>query len=279
MWWPGGEYGTGTDWLSSWRSMPWQGDPGWPLSARGGRHQADFVFRPAGAGVRTYGRSSDEGTYRGCCWHCGWLGDDAAISLEAVGEALDHSHAGWRTVPVVRRPAAAVGAGQGSAPMEAWRRRIESALPDGWLAGGGPLRTVRPSWSATSSGRPLPQRAAVPGGGWDMPGAFEPLEVRGDPKVRLVYVPKSRGSVWSYEDELVLDVDGVVKSAYLVSQRMYEERRMLQKAQLDAERELVVGEDMADLDRCPDCGGELDGEGMCWACEEDAWAEPLDDDA
>lgn len=107
----------------------------------------------------------DEGElyYRGACLYCGWLSwrdhDDENLAAE---DAVDHTHPGWRAMPVVppmphpESPRAAEKA------MKAWRGKVDQLLPAGWLESGGPICTARGRYAT----RHVPFR--TPWGGYDM---------------------------------------------------------------------------------------------------------------
>jgi hypothetical protein len=234
LWWPG----TALGWAGA--EEPWRGRPGWPESERLARHQADWLYAttPGGGQLRTRG---DQSWYRGCCWHCGWLGPehvddgwlDQAGGTTALADALDHAHDGWRDLPLVRRPAAVVQAamsGQSKA-MDEWAHRLERALPKGWLARGGPIRTVR-----VDEWRARPVRSGAPGGGWDMPGRVESRKSTAEP-VAMVYVASDR-TPWN-DGGWVLGEDGEVASVSTIRReraRVEREAREAERAEATAQR-------------------------------------------
>jgi hypothetical protein len=95
-----------------------------------------------------------------------WPGGENA----AAEDANDHTHPGWRDLPVVERPPQNHGAAAHPKALSGWRKRWEPLLPAGWLERGGPIRTQR--------GQPATRHVpgGAPGGGYDMsagPGAAE----------------------------------------------------------------------------------------------------------
>jgi hypothetical protein len=254
LWWPGATDGWGG------LGEPWRARPGWPLSERLARHQADWLYatRPGEIQItrgrtehRLTRRLQEDGQYRGCCWHCGWVGEVVNDELEAVGQALDHAHEGWRELPLVRKPASVVNAGYDSQSMamDEWAHRLERVLPTGWLAAGGPIRTIRgQEW------RPRAIRAGAPGGGWDMPGRVEARRGGGAP-VALVYVASK--DPWT-DEGWALNDDGEIESVSAIRRRRHEaelkRRRDAEEAELLARlarnRELLARAEaaLAELD-------------------------------
>jgi hypothetical protein len=96
---------------------------------------------------------------RGACLGCGVEGPDRVWHDEAIEDAVDHVHPGWREMPVVEQ-----------APRDwavarrhrAWRRQVRCLYPQGWFEAGGPLRV----WRGRSLTRHTP--GAAPGGGFVM---------------------------------------------------------------------------------------------------------------
>ena len=104
--------------------------------------------------------------YRGACLGCGWVcavprRSRGAENL-AVEDAHNHSHPGWRELPVVGAPPSLEAPASYPRLVEKWRSRWGHLLPDGWLESGGPIRTHRPP----PGSRHVPGRA--PGGGYDL---------------------------------------------------------------------------------------------------------------
>ena len=105
--------------------------------------------------------------YRGACLGCGWVAGQVHLIRQggenaAVEDAHDHTHRGWREIPIVARPNLPDAPSQRARAIEAWRSRWEPLLPAGWLDGGGPIRTNR----GEHGNRHVP--AGAPGGGYDL---------------------------------------------------------------------------------------------------------------
>jgi hypothetical protein len=107
----------------------------------------------------------------GCGWVAEWvhlIGDGGENA--AAEDANDHTHPGWRDLPVVERPPQNHGGAAHTTALAGWRKRWGPLLPAGWLERGGPIRTQR----AQPATRHVP--GGAPGGGYDMsagPGAPE----------------------------------------------------------------------------------------------------------
>jgi hypothetical protein len=116
---------------------------------------------------RDTGEPGDHLEYRGACLGCGWVSDRAhrlrrGGENAAVEDAHDHTHPGWRDIPVVETPPTLDSPHAHTRAISRWRERWEFLLPEGWLDRGGPIRTKR-----TGAGtRHVPGRA--PGGGYDL---------------------------------------------------------------------------------------------------------------
>ena len=80
----------------------------------------------------------------------------------AVEDAHDHTHPGWRGLPVVERPPSAGAPSAHARALASWREQWEHLLPTGWLDRGGPIRTTR----AAHGTRHVP--GSAPGGGYDL---------------------------------------------------------------------------------------------------------------
>jgi len=152
----------------------WMGDPGWPESWRTVGCKADYAVSGP-PHTRWWNERPDGTAWRGVCYGCGAVFAPRTDELGALGDALDHTHPGWRSLPVFKRPARD-RARLTPAESEQWATSIRKVLPAGWLESGGPLRTMR-----------LPEfrlrcwPGAVPGGGWDVPGIVVPPDrERGD---------------------------------------------------------------------------------------------------
>jgi Family of unknown function (DUF6349) len=115
--------------------------------------------------------------YRGACLGCGWVCGQArrgrgAENL-AVEDALDHTHPGWRQIPVLPVPPQMQTPASDARLIARWREQWVHLLPAGWLQRGGPIRTHR-----TAPGdRHVPHRA--PGGGYDLAADESVLEIEG----------------------------------------------------------------------------------------------------
>ena len=109
--------------------------------------------------------------YRGACLGCGWVAERthrrAGGENAAVEDAHDHTHPGWRDIPVVGTPPSLETPARHARAVEQWRWLWESRLPDEWLARGGPIRTNR----TPPGNRHVPGRA--PGGGYDLASTTE----------------------------------------------------------------------------------------------------------
>jgi hypothetical protein len=118
----------------------------------------------------------DRMDYRGACLGCGWVSDALRDSENAAVErAHDHTHPGWRDLPVVGGPPSFDAPSAMPRLLKQWHERWAHLLSDGWLETGGPIRTHRPS----PANRHVPGRA--PGGGYDLAhttdtGETAPLE-------------------------------------------------------------------------------------------------------
>ncbi|WP_438470872.1 DUF6349 family protein [Streptomyces asiaticus] len=91
--------------------------------------------------------------HRGACLACPWEGPDRPRRDEAIEDAHDHTHPGWRRLPIFRRPPSSRG-------TKVWWRHVESRYPEGWFDAGGPLRLyAEPPFGRHKAG-------AAPGGGF-----------------------------------------------------------------------------------------------------------------
>ncbi|MGO9955246.1 MAG: DUF6349 family protein [Solirubrobacteraceae bacterium] len=106
--------------------------------------------------------------YRGACLGCGWVSDhthcDRGAENAAVEDAHDHTHPGWREIPVLGDPPSCETPSSYKRLAADWWRRWGALLPEGWLDRGGPIRTSRRGVGS----RHVPRRA--PGGGYDLSG-------------------------------------------------------------------------------------------------------------
>jgi hypothetical protein len=116
---------------------------------------------------RDTGERTNHLEYAGACLGCGWVSDRThrlryGGENAAVEDAHDHTHPGWREVPVVEAPPTPDSPGAYTHQIARWRERWEQLLPDRWLERGGPIRTPR----SRGGTRHVPGRA--PGGGYDL---------------------------------------------------------------------------------------------------------------
>ncbi len=104
--------------------------------------------------------------YRGACLGCGWVSDHthrgAGAENAAVEDVHDHTHPGWRDLPVLAAPPSMESPAAYKRLVERWRATWEPVLPAGWLDRSGPIRTHR----SAPANRHVPGRA--PGGGYDL---------------------------------------------------------------------------------------------------------------
>ncbi len=124
-----------------------------------------------------YRAMKDHLGYRGACLGCGWVSDQAQRGREAenlaVEDAHDHTHPGWREIPVVGAPPSLDSPTSHKQLVARWYQRWGHLLPEGWLDRGGPVRTAR----SPIAGRHVPGRA--PGGGYDLAANPEVRELAG----------------------------------------------------------------------------------------------------
>jgi hypothetical protein len=116
---------------------------------------------------RHTGQQAHRLAYRGACLGCGWVADDIHLIGQggenaAVEDAHDHTHPGWRELPLLARPSLPDAPSARARAIAAWRARWEPLLPAGWLAAGGPIRTNRSQHGT----RHVP--GGAPGGGYDL---------------------------------------------------------------------------------------------------------------
>ncbi|MFB1042337.1 DUF6349 family protein [Streptomyces chrestomyceticus] len=89
--------------------------------------------------------------HRGACLGCTWEGPDRRRTDEAVEDAHDHTHPGWRDLPPLPERRG-----------RHWLTHATQLYPTGWFDTGGPIRTIRTGVEK----RHLPGKA--PGGGYDL---------------------------------------------------------------------------------------------------------------
>ncbi|GAA2116655.1 hypothetical protein GCM10009759_62410 [Kitasatospora saccharophila] len=78
-------------------------------------------------------QSADLPGRRGACLACPWEGPLRRDHNSAVEDALDHTHPGWRSLPVVPQ-------GTGGKNAKRIRAYLEAVYPTGWFETGGPLK-------------------------------------------------------------------------------------------------------------------------------------------
>lgn len=104
--------------------------------------------------------------WRGACRGCGWVSDITPSENTATETAMDHSHPGWRDMPVIDSSPA----GGDKKQVAKWEAHVRAMYPPAWLDSGGPILTARKQFGR----RHVPGRA--PGGGYDMAGERETVE-------------------------------------------------------------------------------------------------------
>jgi hypothetical protein len=124
-----------------------------------------------------YWSMKDHLGYRGACLGCGWVSEQprrgrSAENL-AVEDAHDHTHSGWREIPVLAIPPQLEAPASYARLVARWPEQWAHLLPEGWLERGGPIRTHR----TAPGNRHVPHRA--PGGGYDLAADEAVLEVDG----------------------------------------------------------------------------------------------------
>lgn len=148
-----------------------------PGAGLGSRDGVDALANPAPRCTPTC-EDGPGGAWRGRCLGCGWRGpirgrDDGGENT-AVEDAHDHTHPGWRDLPVID-PKLNTGSDNPRAQSRAearWADTAHAAVPAGWFAVGGPVRTRRQPPGA----RHVPGRA--PGGGYDLAAPDQPAAPR-----------------------------------------------------------------------------------------------------
>ncbi|MFI9157456.1 DUF6349 family protein [Kitasatospora aureofaciens] len=90
---------------------------------------------------------------RGACLACSWEGPVRRSRNQAVEDALDHTHPGWRTLPTMPRGASGKNGAR-------WRAHRDALYPLGWWDAGGPLKV----W--TGSAKEWHESGRAPGGGY-----------------------------------------------------------------------------------------------------------------
>lgn len=103
--------------------------------------------------------------YRAACLGCGWVSDaihPRGGGNAAVEDAHDHTHPGWRDLPVVDPVPSDVNGTKARAALERKREQVAALHPDGWVARKGPTRT----WRRPMGTRHVPFRGWF--GGYDL---------------------------------------------------------------------------------------------------------------
>ncbi|MFE5970100.1 DUF6349 family protein [Streptomyces sp. NPDC056463] len=91
--------------------------------------------------------------YRGACLACPWEGENCLRRDEAIEDAHDHTHPGWRDLPIFDRSPTGRGG-------TVWARHVRAVYPNQWFEAGGPLRLyIAPPFDRHEPGR-------APGGGF-----------------------------------------------------------------------------------------------------------------
>ncbi|MFE1923365.1 DUF6349 family protein [Streptomyces asoensis] len=91
--------------------------------------------------------------HRGACLACSWEGPDRRRRDAAIEDAHDHTHPGWRNLPIFDR----ARSGKSS---KVWWAHVRASYPQGWFDAGGPLRLyAEPPFDRHKVG-------AAPGGGF-----------------------------------------------------------------------------------------------------------------
>ncbi|MFF3337772.1 DUF6349 family protein [Streptomyces flavidovirens] len=108
--------------------------------------------------VRNWDRPAPDGFgetwpyfHRGACLGCTWEAPNRRRTNEAVEDAHDHTHDGWRDLPALPERRG-----------RHWLTHATRLYPDGWYDNGGPVRTI----CTGIEKRHLPGKA--PGGSYDL---------------------------------------------------------------------------------------------------------------
>lgn len=80
---------------------------------------------------------------RGACFGCGWLGPEREDSNTAVEDAHDHTHPGWRELPVLEMPRLTYEPKKDDAALAAVLPQIVALYPADWPERCGPVRAWR----------------------------------------------------------------------------------------------------------------------------------------
>ncbi|MFE9553145.1 DUF6349 family protein [Streptomyces sp. NPDC006703] len=91
--------------------------------------------------------------HRGACLACPWEGPDRRRRDDAIEDAHDHTHPGWRDLPIFDRS-------RSGKASKTWWAHVRATYPKGWFDAGGPLRLyAAPPFDRHEAG-------AAPGGGF-----------------------------------------------------------------------------------------------------------------
>jgi len=80
---------------------------------------------------------------RGACPRCPYESPVRDRENPAVDDAHDHAWPGWRQLPTVPRAPGRTGNTTNKTRLAAWADPVSETYPAGWLAAGGPIRTLR----------------------------------------------------------------------------------------------------------------------------------------
>jgi hypothetical protein len=83
--------------------------------------------------------------YHGACFGCGWIGDDRDHCNVAVEDAHDHSHPGWRDLPIVEMPRRTADPKRDLRKLRAIELELRKIHPSDWPERCGPVRAWRDS--------------------------------------------------------------------------------------------------------------------------------------
>jgi hypothetical protein len=104
-----------------------------------------------------------ESVYRGACFGCSWTGGDRDNSNVAVEDAHDHTHPGWRDLPVFTMPRRTSEPSKDRVRLQRFAKEIVGLVPSDWPERCGPVRAWRDSPIAS---RHVPGYS--PWGGYEM---------------------------------------------------------------------------------------------------------------
>ena len=111
--------------------------------------------------------------HRAACLSCDWEGPTRDQENPAVEDAHDHAWPGWRDLPCVTTPPERGTSAQHKKRAASWEADVNDAYPAGWLAAGGPIRTMRNSGET----RHVPGRTGH--GGYDLSAGITPRPLGG----------------------------------------------------------------------------------------------------